>query len=218
MKKNKTLRFWFMAACLILAGVGIHWIEIGGEAKVTRKSLSQFPSQFGVWKQVGTDQRFDRQSETVLGADEYVTRDYSMPDGKTANLYIGYYRTQKTGATYHSPQHCLPGSGWMLNEPKKIKIKTHGKEFEANLFVIENAGNKAILIYWYQGRGRAVSNEYWDKLYTIFDSVTRRRSDGAMVRIVMGFGQSENSENEAIKVASDLAVHVAPELPVFVPN
>jgi hypothetical protein len=47
------------------------------------------------------------------------------------------------------------------------------------------------MIYWYQGRGRIVASEYQDKVYTVLDSVLRRRSDGAMVRIMTGVGYSE---------------------------
>jgi EpsI family protein len=208
-----------MLIILLFVGVAVHWFEFKGEANTNRKSLSEFPSQVGSWRQFGSDQRFGKEVEDVLRADDYVQRDYRDADGKNANLYIGYYYTQKTGATYHSPQNCLPGSGWIMTEPGLVKIRTEdGKEFEANRFIIVNEGRKSVLIYWYQGRGRAIASEYWDKLYTVFDSATRRRSDGAMVRILMQIGYGENSEKEAIGAASDLAGKIAPELPNFIPN
>lgn len=218
-KEKSSMRFWLMFALLVFAGVLVNWVEIGGEAKVNRKPLAEFPSQIGEWKQFGSDQRFDKETEAVLRADDYLLRDFILPDGRTANFYVGYYHSQKTGATYHSPQNCLPGSGWLMTEPEFIKIKTEdGKEFEANRYIIENVGQKALLIYWYQGRGHAVASEYWDKIYTIFDSTTRRRSDGSMVRIVMGIGKDQDSENETIKLASDFAGKIAPLLPNFIPN
>jgi EpsI family protein len=213
------LRFWLMLGVLIFVGVAVHWFEFKGEVNADRRALSEFPMQVGSWKQIGSDQRFGKEVEEVLRADDYIQRDYKNMDGKNANLYIGYYFTQKTGATYHSPQNCLPGSGWIMTEPSLIKIKTDdGKEFEANRYIIENEGRKSILIYWYQGRGRAVASEYWDKLYTVFDSATRRRSDGAMVRISMPIENTDNSEKETIEAASDLAAKIAPELPNFIPN
>ena len=55
------------------------------------------------------------------------------------NIYVGYYATQRTGATYHSPQNCLPGAGWQLKEPQTIDIAgANGRTFQANLYIIEN--------------------------------------------------------------------------------
>jgi EpsI family protein len=59
-----------------------------------------------------------------------------------------------------------------------------GSSFQANRYVIQKGNERALVIYWYQGRGRSVANEYWDKMYTVFDSVARRRSDGALVRVI----------------------------------
>ena len=87
--------------------------------------------------------------------------------------------------------------------------------FEANRYVIQSANERALLIYWYQGRGRAVASEYWGKIYTVIDSVRRRRSDGAMVRIMVPLG---NSIDQAQAVAVDFAAHTAAQLPAFVPD
>ena len=174
------IRFWLMLVVLIFVGVAVHWFEFKGEANTNRKPLSEFPSQVGLWKQTGIDQRFSKEVEEVLRADDYIQRDYRNSEGKNASLYIGYYFTQKTGATYHSPQNCLPGSGWVMTEPGLIKINTEdGKEFEANQYIIENEGRKSVLIYWYQGRGRAVASEYW---INFTPSLTARREGVRMER------------------------------------
>ena len=71
------------------------------------------------------------------------------------------------------------------------------------------------MLYWYQGRGRAVASEYADKVYTVFDSIRLRRSDGAMVRILVPFREGER---EAEQTAAQFAAHIAPNLPAYVPN
>ncbi|MFL6228388.1 MAG: exosortase C-terminal domain/associated protein EpsI, partial [Pyrinomonadaceae bacterium] len=90
-----------------------------------------------------------------------------------------------------------------------------GTPFEANRYIVENGDNRQLLIYWYQGRGRAVASEYWGKIYTVLDSVRRRRSDGAMVRVMVPFTSDEVG---ALSTAEDLAAQAAPRLPEFVPN
>ena len=207
---------WLLVIILFVGGVFINWFAQRGEAEVMRENLTNIPAQIGDWRQKGSEIRFDKQTESVLRASDYVMREYDLPDGRIANLYVGYYDSQRTGATYHSPRNCLPGAGWEMKKPDTIEITTPaGKTFKANWYVVENGVYKEILIYWYQGRGRAVASEYEDKIYTVWDSITRRRSDGAMVRVMTSVG---NSEPEATKAAADLAAQTADQLSEFVPD
>jgi EpsI family protein len=215
--KSKKWHFWALLAFLLVGGSVVNLWEHIGEASVVRRELKGFPAEVGRWRQRGADARFDAQTESVLRADDYLARDYALPDGRSANFYVGYYATQRNGATYHSPLNCLPGAGWTLNEPAAIQITPAGggPAFEANRYIIQNGDARQLLIYWYQGRGRAVASEYWGKIYTVVDSVKRRRSDGAMVRVIVPI---QKSEADALALATDLAAQAAPALPNFVPN
>jgi EpsI family protein len=133
-----------------------------------------------------------------------------------ANFYVGYYATQRDGASYHSPLNCLPGSGWTLSSPDTVTIsRADGTTFVANKYIIQNGEYKSLMIYWYQGRGRAVASEYWGKVYTVIDSVLRRRSDGALVRVTVPF---HDSETAALVSAKDLSAQAATAINEFVPN
>ena len=215
--KSRKWHFWALLVFLLLGGTVVNLWEHIGEASVVRRELKEFPSVIGQWQQRGVDTRFDAQTESVLRADDYLARDFVYPDGRAANFYVGYYETQRNGATYHSPLNCLPGSGWTMNDPATIEIKPAdgGASFEANRYIIENGSDRQLLVYWYQGRGRKVASEYWGKIYTVIDSAKRRRSDGAMVRIMVPVG---NSEETALDSAASLAAAVAPQLPGFVPD
>lgn len=206
-----------MLLVLLVGGALIHWREAAGEIRPERKLLKDFPAKIGNWQQNGGDQRFEPEEEAVLGADDYLMRDYFLPaSSKGANLYVGYYETQRTGATYHSPRNCLPGSGWTMAETQPVEISLpDGRKFLANNYVIENNRSKALMIYWYQGRGRFVANEYKDKFFTVLDSISRRRSDGAMVRVIVSI---DKSEQEALETAKNLAAATAANLAEFVPN
>jgi EpsI family protein len=203
-----------LVIALLLGGIFINWFEQRGEIQVERKSLGEIPTKLGDWTQMGSDIRFSEQTESVLRTSDYVMREYKNSAGKFANLYVGYYASQRTGATYHSPQNCLPGAGWEMKQPELIEITTpNGKTFTANRYIIENGESKAVMIYWYQGRGRTVSSEYTDKIYTVLDSVLRRRSDGAMVRVMTSVNGSE-----ALQTAVDLSARTAGTLSQFVPE
>jgi EpsI family protein len=209
-------RFGLLLVVLFAGGLLVNTWAYLGEAHVNRQELKNFPVQVGDWKQAGVDQRFDAQTMSVLRASDYLLRDYRLGNGQMANLYIGYYATQKDGASYHSPLNCLPGAGWSMAEPAMITITLpNGKSFVANKYVIKNGNIRELMIYWYHGRGRAIASEYWGKIYTVLDSVRLRRSDGAIVRVTI---PADRSEAAALQMATDLAARVTVVLPEFVPD
>ena len=212
---KSSMRFGVLLVLILVAGVLVNGWAYLGEAHVERKELKDFPQTVGAWQKHGTDTVLDDATLKVLRASDYLLRDFEKPGGQVANLYVGYYATQRAGASYHSPLNCLPGSGWMLSEPGKATITLpDGKSFVANKYVIQSGEFKNLMIYWYEGRGRNVASEYWGKVYTVFDSVRLRRSDGAMVRVTVPIGKSEaEAEHEAIEFASAASV----VMPQFVP-
>ena len=212
----KGWRFAILFIVLLAGGFVVNAWEYLGEAPVERKELKDFPRQIGTWEQSGGDEQFDSQTLAVLRSSDYLLRNYRGADGRVVNFYVGYYASQRDGATFHSPLNCLPGAGWVMNEPGKITITPEGKApFIANRYLFQNGLHKELLVYWYQGRGRAVASEYWGKVYTVVDSVRKRRSDGAMVRIMTPV---DGSESKALQAAVDLAARSSTFLPEFVPD
>ena len=212
---KSSLRFGLLLAAILVAGILVNGWSYLGEAHVDRKNLKDFPQTIGAWHRSGNDEILNDETMKVLRASDYLSRDFRKPDGQVANLYVGYYATQRSGATYHSPLNCLPGSGWTLSEPAKATIPlADGTSFVANKYVIQNADYKSLMIYWYQGRGRNVASEYWGKVYTVLDSVRLRRSDGAMVRVIVPI---RNSEAAAEQLAIEFASAASAVLPEYVP-
>jgi len=212
---KSSLRFSVLLVLILIAGVLVNGWAYLGEAHVERKALKDFPESIGTWQRTGTDQILDDETLKVLRANDYLVRDFRKPTGPVANLYVGYYATQRSGATYHSPLNCLPGSGWTLSEPGKATIALpDGTSFIANKYVIQNGEHQNLMVYWYQGRGRNVASEYWGKVYTVLDSVRLRRSNGAMVRVIVPI---QGSETAAEQAAVEFASAAETVLPQFVP-
>ncbi len=207
---------WPLVAAIVVGGIAITYFLTLGEVKVEHRPLTELSATLGDWRQSGSEIKFSAEVESVLKTSDYTMREYSLPDGRIANLYIGFYNSQRSGATYHSPQNCLPGAGWVLKDPQYIDIPTtDGRTFKANRYIIENGSYNEVMIYWYQGRGRTEASEYRDKVNTIWDSVTRRRTDGAMVRVMTSVGADES---EAVRIATDLSSKLAENLSPFVPE
>jgi EpsI family protein len=209
-------RFAIALIAILAVGALVNGWAYLGEAHVDRKELKGFPERIGNWQQTGVDMQFDSATLKVLRATDYLMREYRRSDGQRANFYVGYYATQRAGATYHSPLNCLPGSGWTMTEPGRITISTvDGRSFIANRYIVQNGDSRSAMIYWYQGRGRAIASEYWGKVYTVIDSVRLRRSDAAMVRVTVPV---IGSEQKAMEAAAELAGTASPPLSEFVPN
>ena len=49
---------------------------------------------------------------------------------------------------------------------------------------VEKGLDRRMVFYWYQGRGRIVASEYKAKLWMVMDALTKRRTDGALVRVI----------------------------------
>ena len=215
--KAGTLRFG-IAGVLMLATALLLQAHSNNEFFPPRASLSSLPSQIDGW--TGTDDPLDQQTLDILGPGEFLVRDYenaSQPQ-PWINLYIAYFPTQKAGDTIHSPNHCLPGSGWVPISRELVQItRPDGSSFPANRYVGSKSGERQLAIYWFQAHGRVVANEYWAKYYLISDSVRLNRSDGALVRLMtpMLNGESPDAaEARMMKLGSQLL----PRLDSYIPR
>ena len=150
------------------------------------RPIREFPKQLGVFSQVGEDQTFSDKIMANLGVDHYIMRQYRDKNGYQLGLYIGYYESQTEGQIIHSPKHCMPGSGWSTIESKEVALSAPASPYgniRINMMVLQKGLEKQLATYWYHSRGRVVANEFMDRFYMTVDSLLKKRSDGALVRI-----------------------------------
>jgi EpsI family protein len=178
-----TLRF-IVAAVLIASTAVFMAGHRRQEIFPPRLDLQTFPAAMGPW--TGTDTPIDKDSLDVLGKGEFLLRVYQDQEQPQpyVDLFIAYYRSQRTGETPHSPQHCLPGSGWAPIENSRVMLSMPGHSpFPVNRYVISKQDARQIVLYWFWAHNRGVASEYWNKYYLVADSIRMNRSDGALIRI-----------------------------------
>lgn len=173
---------------------------------------------------VSQDIPLDSETLAILGDGRFLNRVYTSPEVPGAHpeipvsLFIAYFPTQRTGQSIHSPQNCLPGSGWAFLSSRVIDLPSvNGRPYPVGEYLIGNAGQKQVVLYWYLAHGRSVANDYVAKGYMMLDALRWNRTDGALVRIVTPLGPTEslgNAEQRAIQFANQLT----PMLPRFIPN
>jgi EpsI family protein len=215
--RTSGLRF---ALAALLIGSTALFLQARGRQDVfpSRLPLQSFPLQLGQWS--GTEQTIDPESFAVLGKGEFLLRNYQNDKGGEpfANLFIAYYRTQRTGETPHSPQHCLPGSGWTPVENNRVLLSMPGHmPFPANRYVIAKGEAREIVLYWFWAHDRGVASEYWNKFYLVADSIKMNRSDGAMIRITSPILPGETVD-EAQRRLSPFVDGVLPLLNNYIPR
>lgn len=144
----------------------------------------------------------------------FVRRDTTVRASHYFTLYVGYYDRQTSGKTIHSPKNCLPGSGWEPLTSQSAQIVTPSGTVVVNRYLIQKGRDQALVLYWYQGRGRVASNEYAVKWDLVRDAALRRRSDEALVRVVVPI---RGSEADAFALASRIAGRIVPDLNLALP-
>jgi EpsI family protein len=187
-----------------------------------RNSFSLFPMQLGVWQGVQRPP-FEDRVLAVLGLDDYLTRYYYNRSRDVVDLYIGYWRSQQQGGAIHSPQNCLPGSGWEPVSQGTLTFpdpRTPGAPaLSVNRYLIRKGAERQLVLYWYQSRGRIVGSEYWSKIYLVLDAARYNRTDAALVRLVVPVTDgSPEAEARAESQAIGFANEILPALGAFLPN
>ncbi len=212
----KNLRFW--TAVLLLTGTALllH-TRSSTDRNPSSEPLSQLPGVIAGW--VGSDQQIDQETLDVLGSGDFLSRLYSRrPQAAPIGLFIGYFPTQRTGQTIHSPKHCLPGAGWVFVSSSYVDLNdVNGKPHRVGEYIVANGEAREFVIYWYQAHGRSVANEFMAKIYMVMDAIRMNRTDGALVRVITPIAPGEEV-SDAKKRAEEFTMRLTPMLPRFIPD
>ena len=207
-------RYWTMLAVLLAATTGMAYLS-HGEATPPAKPLTEFPTEVAGYKMFG-DWPMDQDTIKVLGVTDYLQRGYFSPSQGQLSLYIGYFRSQRTGASIHSPKNCLPGAGWQPEQSTIYQLPLDdGRKVPINLYVVRKDLDEQLVLYWYQAHGRVVASEYWGKFYLVYDALRLNRTDAALVRITAPIlhGNEEQVRARALTFAKQIAHDVDQIIP-----
>lgn len=207
--------FWISFATLVTASLLFGFMSHDEQIPL-RKGFAEFPLHIEQWQ--GRELGIEANILQALKVDDYMMRHYRSDDALSMALYAGYYKSMRQGATYHSPKNCLPGSGWYFVKTDKTQLNASpsGGTVEINKFVIQKGLQKQLVLYWYQDRGRVITSEYWAKIYMVWDAISKRRTDGAFVRLTVPF--KEDNESKAFEQAKAFTERIFPLLEDYLPG
>jgi EpsI family protein len=174
-----------LSALLVFQGATFYGLSRRAEWIPQSKPLTEFPKSIGDWRMV-REVVIEQEDKDVLRADDYLTRQYASSSGKSANLFVAYFQSQRAGQTPHSPKNCLPGAGWTWSLADTIGVQIAGRAqaIEINRYIVTKGDDRAVVLYWYQSRDRVVASEYRAAAFTAWDAVRYNRTDTELVRVV----------------------------------
>ncbi len=176
----------------------------------------------------GTDVPIPDEALQVLGKGRFLNRLYTGGSGDGTeppastllpiSLFIGYFPTQRTGQAIHSPQNCLPGSGWTFESSGTTTIAGGGgRSYRVGDYIITDGTNRQEVLYWYRAHGRSIASDYRAKLYMLLDAIRYNRTDGALIRVITPVVPGEAADTAHARVAA-FAGDIATMLPAYVPD
>ncbi|MDP3428595.1 MAG: EpsI family protein [Humidesulfovibrio sp.] len=210
------LRFW--VACAVLAAMFLCITGRGGQDSPPQsRPFAEFPMQIGPW--TGTAQFLEADILNTLKLSQYVLADYQGPDKALVNLYVAYYRSQRKGEAIHSPESCLPGTGWSVEEAEVVNIApgAGGAPQRVNRSLASKGASRILTWFWFAQHGRKLTSLPELKLSTFYEAITRNRTDGALVRLSTALGPHEPAAKADERLRRFLR-DVEPTLRGFVPD
>jgi EpsI family protein len=167
------------APILLAAQALLVHIVSSGERPPAPPDLAQFPASFAQWQTLSEDPIAEDVQQT-LHADRLLSRNYTDHQNN-ASLLIAWFQSQRSGVSQpHSPQVCLPASGWIPEVKDEVSLGA----ISVNRYVAVNHGQRDVILYWYQMQNRAIEGEWAAKLWTVASAVRDHRTDTALIRIV----------------------------------
>ncbi len=223
-KLNLTSTFpWAFVSGLVLVsflGLLAPQLEAREERLVPRQSFVDFPLQLGVWE--GMAQPLEQIYIDALRFEDYLLADFRQKNDPhpPINLYVAYYQSQRSGESIHSPQSCIPGDGWLITSVKTIPLGPLIPSREPifiNEVMIKKGEVQQVVWYWFRQRQRNLTNEYLVKWYLVWDALTQRRTDGALIRFTTRIPSPDNLSLAKVRL-TDFAQLIHSRLDSYVPR
>ncbi|MQQ09570.1 VPLPA-CTERM-specific exosortase XrtD [Epibacterium sp. SM1979] len=208
------------AGAMLTTSVSAAWLAFGEieTAHLDRRPFLLFPRQIGDWS--GTMSRLEPEIEGVLGADDYLNATYLAPGGNLVHFFVAFYNKQTEGSGIHSPEVCLPTGGWEVFslDPYSVDMSGTGYgRFDVNRAVIQKGTSHQLVYYWFEQRGKRMTNDFKAKASVVYDSLTLGRTDGALVRYVTPIRAGETVEAADERLQGFMRDSLI-RLPEFVPG
>ncbi|HTQ54657.1 MAG TPA: EpsI family protein [Bryobacteraceae bacterium] len=172
---------------VLIVQAALFYAASRGEKIPDGPPLDRFPAHLQNWEEV-ENYPVEQEIRDQLKADDLLNRLYKSPVSRAGvDLFVAYFKTQRTGQSPHSPKNCLPGSGWEPEATGDLDVTVIGERqpIRINRYVVSHGDEKSVVLYWYQSQRRVIASEFAAKFWLVMDSIRYHRSDTALVRVTI---------------------------------
>ncbi|MEM7082655.1 MAG: VPLPA-CTERM-specific exosortase XrtD [Pseudomonadota bacterium] len=212
---------FFASVALILAtAIGSTYLDEREEIVPERERFTAFDMTINEW--TGTNVPIESVYLDVLKLEDYLSAQFDNADqSASVNVWVAYYSTQRKGVAIHSPRTCLPGGGWKIETFETIAVdRVPGAVDETvnvNRTIMTQDKSRLLVYYWFKQRERNLTNEYAQKWYLFWDSLTRKRTDGALMRLIVSVPEGTDLAEQENRLQQFMRESYAP-LVEYVPD
>ncbi|MFA5041086.1 MAG: VPLPA-CTERM-specific exosortase XrtD, partial [Bdellovibrionales bacterium] len=183
-----------------------------------RQSFANFPMRLDDW--YGRTEPLSTDELISLKLTDYLLTVFSQEkEGLPVTFYIAYYESQRQGSSIHSPQICLPGSGWKIasREVKHIDLNVPAlKPFSVNREIIRKGEQRQLVYYWFRESGVDVATNLEAKLQMIRSGFSSNRTDGSLIRLTTPILGDQDEQKAEAQLEAFMKVSL-PLLPAYLP-
>lgn len=198
---------------ILLATASTISIHDRNEVIPERVPFIHYPLHIEDWK--AKPRNFENGENDILKLKDYFLADYNNGIDNI-DVYYGYTDSQRNNFVPHSPRSCIPGGGWEITDAQIHTINlSPEKSIDLTRLVISKGEFKMLIYYWFRQRGRDLEGEFPMKFALLYDSITKNRTDGAIVRYGIRVDKSESLADQKL---TDFIKLNYPLLPKYIPN
>lgn len=207
----------FLAAvALVMAGAALGYqTPQRTEIEPARQVFVDFPLRLQDWQ--GRRSPMAAVYLDQLKLSDYLYATYQYAAGLPVNVWVAYYDSQRKGDSTHSPASCLPGGGWQFQSFGRYRLDLAGAPLWVNRALIVQGADRELMYYWFPQRGRDITGDYLLKWYLLWDAMTRDRTDGALVRLIVPLPPGTSVAAGDRRLTAFARVFV-PKLSAYVPD
>jgi len=153
-------------------------------------------------------------------AEIQLSRTYSSssPGEAPVEVYVGFHGKQQGAKSLQSPKLQIPyGWNYVWIEPAQLPAAGANPSLSANWMLMQNNNIRYLVLYWYQIGDSTFSGELHKRLAMIRNTIFRRRSDGAVVRLATPLPDLDKLEQAKSRLAG-FAAELYPNLHRVLPQ
>lgn len=176
------LRFRFVVLIILLACAGFYMHFHKDLVVPLAKPFGEFPPTHKGWRMVGQSTLSENVMK-VLMPTEYLSRQYVDESGAVVDMYLSFFDGGPESGRIHSPKHCVAGAGWTELSSRRFVMNFGGEDVNLVKSVYAKGATLEVIYYWFDMRGKTMSDEFSLKLAEISGSIFHRRRDQSFMRI-----------------------------------